>query len=285
MRQIFIFVDGLGLAPASPDNPVNADVCPFLCDLIAHSSKPIDACLGVDGLPQSATGQATLFTGRNAAQYMGRHVEGFPGPTLRKFVEQDNVFLMLKAMGRRGRFADGYMAETVDELRNRRFRSVTTTAALTVPEVISLKADILANQAVLHDLTRAVIVSKGYQGPLVTPAEAAEHLVQIALGYDYTLFEYFLTDRAGHSGSYETAAEVLRSLDAFFATLFPLAEELGFALALTSDHGNIEAISAKGHTRNPVPLIARGPGAETVLNKSSSLTDVTPAFLALLHGS
>ena len=160
MRQIFIFVDGLGLAPASPDNPVNADVCPFLCDLIARSSKPIDACLGVDGLPQSATGQATLFTGRNAAQYMGRHVEGFPGPTLRKFVEQDNVFLMLKAMGRRGRFADGYMAETVDELRNRRFRSVTTTAALTVPEVISLKADILANQAVLHDLTRAVIVSK-----------------------------------------------------------------------------------------------------------------------------
>ena len=281
MRQIFIFVDGLGLAPASPDNPVNADVCPFLCDLIARSAKPIDACLGVDGLPQSATGQATLFTGRNAAQYMGRHVEGFPGPTLRKFVEQDNVFLMLKAMGRRGRFADGYMAETVDELRNRRFRSVTTTAALTVPEVISLKADILANQAVLHDLTRAVIVSKGYQGPLVTPSEAAEHLVQIALGYDYTLFEYFLTDRAGHSGNYETAAEVLRSLDAFFATLFPLAEELGFALALTSDHGNIESISAKGHTRNPVPLIARGPGAETVLHKSSSLTDVTPAFLAL----
>ena len=281
MRQIFIFVDGLGLAPASPDNPVNADVCPFLCNLIANSSKPIDACLGVDGLPQSATGQATLFTGRNAAQYMGRHVEGFPGPTLRKFVEQDNVFLMLKAMGRRSRFADGYMAETVDDLRSRRFRSVTTTAALTVPEVISLKADILANQAVLHDLTRAAIVSKGYQGPLVPPTEAAEHLVQIALGYDYTLFEYFLTDRAGHSGSYEAAADVLRSLDAFFSTLFPLAEELGFALALTSDHGNIESISAKGHTRNPVPLIARGPGAEAVLQKSSSLTDVTPAFLAL----
>ncbi len=261
---------------------MNADVCPFLCDLIAHSAKPIDACLGIDGLPQSATGQATLFTGRNAAQYMGRHVEGFPGPTLRKFVEQDNVFLALKARGRRARFADGYMAETVDEIRNRRFRSVTTTAALTVPEVISLKADILANQAVLHDLTRAVIVAKGYQGPLVTPAEAAEHLVQIALGYDYTLFEYFLTDRAGHSGSYETAADTLRALDAFFAVLFPLAEELGFALALTSDHGNIESVSAKGHTRNPVPFIARGNGTAALFDKVSSLVDVTPAFLSLL---
>ena len=281
MRQIFIFVDGLGLAPAAPDNPVNVDVCPFLCGLIEKNSKPIDACLGVAGLPQSATGQATLFTGRNAAAYMGRHVEGFPGPTLRKFVEQDNVFLALKTMGRRGRFADGYMAETVDEIRNRRFRSVTTTAALTVPEVISLKADILANQAVLHDLTRAVIVSKGYNGPLVTPAAAADHLVQVALGYDYTLFEYFLTDRAGHSGSYDMAAEVLRSLDAFFATLFPLAIELGFAIAMTSDHGNIESLSAKGHTRNPVPLVACGPGAETLLAKSESLADVTPAILAL----
>ena len=281
MRQIFIFVDGLGLAPAAPDNPVNADVCPFLCGLIEKHAKPIDACLGVAGLPQSATGQATLFTGRNAATYMGRHVEGFPGPTLRKFVEQDNVFLALKAMGRRGRFADGYMAETVDEIRNRRFRSVTTTAALTVPEVISLKADILANQAVLHDLTRAVIVAKGYNGPLVPPAAAADHLVQIALGYDYTLFEYFLTDRAGHSGSYDTAAEVLRSLDAFFATLFPLAVELGIAIAMTSDHGNIESLSAKGHTRNPVPLVACGPGAETLLAKSESLADVTPAILSL----
>lgn len=282
MKQIFLFVDGIGIAPRSPDNPVDPDVCPFICNLIEHSSKSIDACLGIDGLPQSATGQATLFTGRNASAFMGRHVEGFPGPTLRKFVEQDNVFTAVKALGKHARFADGYMAETVDELRNRRFRSVTTTAALTVPEVISLKRDIMANQAVLHDLTRAVIVPKGYAGPLITPEQAAEHLVQIALGYDYTLFEYFLTDRAGHSGDYNGAAAVLRSLDAFLSTLFPLAEELGFGIALSSDHGNIESISAKGHTRNPVPLIARGPCAEALFERSTSLMDVTPTILSLL---
>lgn len=285
MKLLFFFVDGIGLAPASPDNPVNRDVCPFICDLIEGSSKPIDACLGVEGLPQSATGQATLFTGRNASQFMGRHVEGFPGPTLRKFVEQDNVFLALKALGKTSRFADGYMAETVDELRNRRFRSVTTTAALTVPEVLSLKADILANQAVLHDITRSVIISRGYQGPLVTPQEAAEHLIQIALGYDYTLFEYFMTDRAGHSGSYETAAATLRTLDEFLKNVFPLAEQLGFSIALTSDHGNIESLSVKGHTRNPVPLIACGPCAEPLFKKAESLTDVTPALLTMLSPS
>lgn len=281
MKQLFFFVDGLGLAPASPDNPVNRDVCPFICDLIESSSRPIDACLGVDGLPQSATGQATLFTGRNAAQFMGRHVEGFPGPTLRKFVEQDNVFTAMKALGKKSRFADGYMAETVDELRSRRFRSVTTTAALTVPEVLSLKADILANQAVLHDITRSVIVSRGYQGPLVSPRDAAEHLIQLAMGYDYTLFEYFLTDRAGHSGSYESAAAILRQLDEFLSHVFPEAEQLGFSLALTSDHGNIESLSVKGHTRNPIPLIARGACAGPLLSKVECLTDVTPVLLEM----
>lgn len=282
MKQIFIFVDGLGLAPPSPDNPVCADACPFLCDLIAKHSKPIDACLGIPGLPQSATGQATLFTGRNAAAFMGRHVEGFPGPTLRRFVEQENVFTMLKAAGLRGRFADGYMAESVEEIRARRFRSVTTTAALTVPEVISLKADLMADHAVLHDLTRSSIVAKGYDGPLVTPEQAAEHLFQIALGYDYTLFEYFLTDRAGHSGDIEAARSVLRSLDAFLATLFPLALAHGMSIAMSSDHGNIESISAKGHTRNPVPLVACGECASSLLAHSSSLVDVTPLLLRLL---
>lgn len=282
MRFIFIFIDGVGIAPPAPDNPIAPDACPFLCDLIANHCKPIDACLGVEGLPQSATGQATLFTGRNAAAFMGRHVEGFPGPTLRRFVEQGNIFTMLKDAGLRGRFADGYVAETVEEIRARRFRSVTTTAALTVPEVISLKADLMADHAVLHDLTRSSIVAKGYDGPLVTPEQAAEHLFQIALGYDYTLFEYFLTDRAGHSGDIEAARSVLRSLDAFLSTLFPLALAHDMSIAMSSDHGNIESISAKGHTRNPVPLIACGKCADPLLSGATSLADVTPAIIKLL---
>jgi phosphopentomutase len=33
-------------------------------------------------------------------------------------------------------------------------------------------------------------------------------------------------------------------------------------LLLTSDHGNVESLAAPAHTRNPVPLLAVGPGAE-----------------------
>lgn len=283
MKHIFLFVDGLGLAPQGEDNPVSPENCPAICSLIRDRSVPIDAVLGVDGgPPQSATGQATLFTGRNAALFMGRHVTGFPGPTLRSFVEEDNVFLAVKRAGKRARFANGYLADSVEEIRSRRFRSVTTTAALTVPESVFLREDIISNRAVLHDITRASMTAKGYNGPVISPKEAADHLVQTALGGDYTLFEYFLTDQAGHSRSYGVAAGVLKTLDVFVSEVFSLALEMGFSVVLTSDHGNIESVSQKGHTFNKVPLIAAGKGADEILASSASLCDVTPAILKAL---
>ena len=40
--------------------------------------------LGIEGLPQSATGQTALFTGINAAQLLGRHLFGFPNQPFRR---------------------------------------------------------------------------------------------------------------------------------------------------------------------------------------------------------
>ena len=65
VKIVFLFMDGVGLRESAADNPVNPEVCPTLCRLIANHSKPIDACLGVEGLPPSATGQATMFTDVN----------------------------------------------------------------------------------------------------------------------------------------------------------------------------------------------------------------------------
>jgi phosphopentomutase len=52
-------------------------------------------------------------------------------------------------------------------------------------------------------------------------------------------------------------------------------------LVIASDHGNVEDVRA-GHTRNPVPVIAAGPGSDRVALGVRSLTDVTPVILRLL---
>jgi 2,3-bisphosphoglycerate-independent phosphoglycerate mutase len=282
VKVVFIFIDGVGLRAPSADNPVNPAVCPALCRLINDFSVPIDTCLDVAGLPQSATGQATLYTGLNAAQAMGRHMEGFPGPSLRTMINAGNILMALRQHDRHCRFADAYMADDIEEIRARRFKSVTTVMTLTRPETMSLREDLLANQAVFHDITRASLVEKGYAGPVISPAKAAEHLIQIALANDFTLFEYFLTDLAGHSRQFEQAVSALATLDAFLHPLAEMARETGLLFVLTSDHGNIEDMSHHSHTANAVPLVAFGPGADVILKDAGSLMDVTPRLVRLL---
>ena len=281
MRAIFLFIDGVGLSPPAPDNPVNPEVCPTLCRLMERHAVPIDVCLAVQGLPQSATGQATMFTGANASVFMGRHCEGFPGPNLRKLIEKDNLFLQLKAKGKKVRFADAYLVQDVDELALRRFKSVTTVMALTMPETIATADDLADDQAVMHDLTRDVAQDRYPDIPTVTPEDAAQHLFLIAQTCDFTLFEFFQTDVAGHTMDYDRACRVLRTYDRFLSTLLRYVEAAGFTLIMTADHGNIEAMNVRTHTRNPVPFIAFGPHEAELRASVKSLVDVTPAVMKL----
>jgi len=280
VKVLFLFIDGVGLADPAADNPVNAEVCPTLCRLFAEHAKPIDACLGVAGAPQSATGQATMFTGVNCSQVMGKHCEGFPGVELRKVIEENNLFLQLKKRGRRVKFADAYLVDSAEELSGRRFKSVTTVMALTVPETVSTADDLLADRAVMQDLTCETIQDRYPDIPVIPPQRAAEHLFAIARDHDFTLFEFFQTDVSGHSMDYARACEVLRLYDRFLTALIRRTETAGITVVMTSDHGNIESIGERSHTSNPVPFVAYGPKEQFLRERVASLQDVTPALLA-----
>jgi 2,3-bisphosphoglycerate-independent phosphoglycerate mutase len=49
-------------------------------------------------------------------------------------------------------------------------------------------------------------------------------------------------------------------------------------LLLTSDHGNVESLAAPAHTRNPVPLLAFGPGASDF----AAVTDISQVADAIV---
>lgn len=267
------------MAEPSADNPLNPEVCPTLCRLMEKNACAIDACLDVDGIPQSATGQATMFTGVNCPKQVGKHCEGFPGPAIRKIIENDNIFLQLKKRGRKIRFADAYLVDSPQELELRRFKSVTTVMALSVPESISTVDDLAADEALMQDLTRETIQERYPDIPVIPPQRAAEHLFRLAQENDFTLYEFFQTDVSGHSMDYARACAVLRTYDRFLAAIVRFAEAAGITLVLTSDHGNIEAMNERGHTRNPVPFVVFGPMENSVREKVNSLADVAGAVL------
>src|SRR5687767_5228264 len=96
MRVLFIFLDGIGLGVDNQGiNPFANAHMPNLNALLEGRSLfkecapfygehatllAIDPNLGVDGLPQSATGQAVLMTGVNIPAELGYHYGPKPNP-------------------------------------------------------------------------------------------------------------------------------------------------------------------------------------------------------------
>lgn len=283
VRIVLVFLDGVGVGTNNESrNPLTADVCPNLRQLLEESSTPIDARLGVPGLPQSATGQTALLTGVNAPSLVGRHVEGFPGPALQDTIRQHNIFRRLRALGLPTTFANAYFIDRPAELDAHPRHSVTTVAARSALGRVLTTQDLLHGHAVYHDLTREALLPRGFRGPVITPETAAEQLASIGARHRFTLFEYFQTDRVGHSGSMHRAREVLGILDRFVGRLLAQTNALGITLAITSDHGNIEDLSVTTHTANPVPFITVGHRADSIREGVQSLTGVAAALIQSL---
>lgn len=282
-RTLMLFVDGLGLGEPDPAfNPLAGGACPNLARFLAECAVPVDARMGVPGLPQSATGQTAMLTGANAPSIAGRHIEGFPGPTLREVVRERNLLLALRRRGYAPAFANAYFMDAVTERLIRRRASVTTVATMAALGAVRGPDLLLRGEAVYHDLTREALRARGYDGPLVTPEEAAGHLAGLWASHDFTLFEFFLTDRAGHRGDPAFAAQVLGLYDRFLAALLEARRVApDRLLVLISDHGNIEDLRVPTHTLNPVPLAAAGPGADRLHAKVRRLDDFAPALLEL----
>ena len=190
------------------------------------------------------------------------------------------MFKQLRDRGNEVCFSDAYLVDAADELAARRFKSVTTVMALTTPETIRTVDDLQNGQAVLQDLTRETIQDRWPDIAVIPPQRAAEHLAAIARRYDFTLFEFFQSDVVGHSMDYARACAALRTYDRFLASIVRFTDAMGITLIMTSDHGNIENISERGHTLNPVPFVAFGPKEEFLRERVSSLVDVTPAILS-----
>ncbi len=296
-RTILIFVDGLGWGDPDPEtnpcatyageifrlpSPPDPGVVITLPD--GGHARPIDAVLGIPGIPQSATGQTTLLTGINAQQLLGKHLTGFPNPQLRQALKEHSVLKILTERGYRACFLNAFRPLFWELSGEQQWRlSATTVANLAAGLPFFSLEDLTADRAVYQEITNRELQERGFAVPARTPAQAGRILAAQARLYDFTLFEFFQSDRAGHSGDMKRSEQELSRLDAFLrAVLATLAVELAAdtLVVLTSDHGNLEDATTRHHTGNPVPLMAWGRGAQEFLAGVERLDQVTPAILA-----
>ena len=300
-RVLLLFVDGVGLGPDDPaTNPLAAAQTPTLEGLLGRRLTwtdqplrrdcslliPLDATLGVAGLPQSATGQTALLTGINAPQVVGRHVTAYPTVQLRALLTEHNLFTKVTGLGGRVTLANAYTPEYFQAVEAGTLRHAAIThSAISAGVALRTVEDLRAGRAVFHDLTNARPRSWGYDLPLITPREAGSNLAGIAMEHDLTVFEFFLTDLAAHGRISVGPAEVVEMLDVLLAGVLQTADLSALLVFLVSDHGNLEDGRQTSHTRNPVPALLIGHGREAVGEGLQSITDVTPAICRWLAGA
>src|SRR5664279_2070703 len=124
MHVLLIFLDGIGLGDDNPTtNPFAVANTPTLHALAGDQRwlrstprteslravfLPTDACFGVEGRPQSATGQATILTGRNIPAEIGEHFGPKPNPAIRAILAENNLFKTLTSAGKTASLLDAF---------------------------------------------------------------------------------------------------------------------------------------------------------------------------------
>ena len=304
MNVVMLFLDGVGIGVKDPRvNPLFAASLPSLRSLFngelpslrrrelrstQASVIPLDANLGIPGLPQSGTGQTALFTGVNGAAIVGRHFGPHPYSTLKPVIQERNIFRRLLEAKRNPCFANAFPQRFFDYMNQKRSRLTVTTYSCISAGLPLLRApDLAAGRGISADITGEGWKGLGYPDmPAIAPHEAGRRLAQLSRAHDFVLFEYWKTDHAGHAMNRDGAIEVLEAFDGLLGGTMEALDLSTTLLIITSDHGNIEDITRKTHTRHPVPLIVAGRSHADFIsrirnggNAGPDLTSVTPALL------
>jgi len=287
---LLFFIDGLGIGTRGSQNPLDGldDAAPLAIFQSEPSEVPFqgivvptDARLGVEGRPQSASGQTTILTGINAPAAIGSHKQGFPNQALLDIIREHSIFLQLKHSGVDSiTFANTYTKKFFE--RRPRWISATTAAVEAAGLRFNVVEDLRAGRAVFHDFTNASLIERGEAVNPRSPEEAGDVLASIVQRHSFTLYEYFITDKVGHAQDYETARTVVASLARYIRRLLRNLNLEETTVILTSDHGNIEDLSLRNHTLNPVPTIVWGRDRDAIAARIRTLADITPAIVDTL---
>jgi hypothetical protein len=304
MRVLFIFLDGVGLGEDDPRiNPFSHANTPRLDALLggkklfaatapAESDRatlvPLDPNLGVAGLPQSATGQAALLTGLNVPAMVGEHYGPKPNPRIAEIIREDNIFKRLIRAGKSAALLNAYPPRYFHGLESgKRLLSAIPLAVTSSGLHLLTKDDFYRQEAMSADFTgegwRTML---GYNdAPIVHPRQAGQLLSKLAEKFDFSMFEYWASDYAGHGQEMTKAVELIEIFDQVLGGLLESWNLDEGVILISSDHGNLEDLSTRRHTSTLVPGIVIGNHRRDFCDGLIDLTSVASKIEEAVVGS
>jgi len=297
MRVLFIFLDGIGLGENDPArNPFARARMPNLNNLLEGKSLlkdsapfhgeratllAVDPAVGVSGLPQSATGQAILMTGINIPAELGYHYGPKPNPEVAAYLKEATLFSRLTKEGKKAALLNAYPPRYFHGIDSgKRLYSSIPLAVVNAGLPLFTHDNLFAGRALSADFT-----GEGWRtmlgfvdSPVMDAPQAGRKLGSLAKEYDFSLFEYWASDYAGHKQEMDNAIGLMETFDGVLGGLMETWND-GLIL-VTSDHGNMEDLSTRKHTAADVPALIIGEkvAREEFTHGIKDLTAIAPAI-------
>ena len=298
MRVLFIFMDGIGLGENNLEtNPFARAKMPNLNKLLDgrsllkdaapfHGERAsllaVDPAVGVSGLPQSATGQAILLTGINIPAELGYHYGPKPNPEVAAYLREATLFSRFVKEGKKTTLLNAYPPRYFDGIDSgKRLYSSIPLSVVNAGLPLFKHDDLFAGRALSADFT-----GEGWRSMLgftdarvMDPSHAGRKLGTLAKEYDFSLFEYWASDYAGHKQEMDNAIHLMETFDEVLDGLVEDWDDDGLIL-VTSDHGNMEDLSTRRHTDADVPALVIGnkSARDEFTRDMKDLTDIAPAI-------
>lgn len=301
MHILMIFLDGVGLgADDATVNPFSTAHLPTLHGLSngrrwlrttgRQTSQravfiPTDPRLGIDGRPQSGTGQAAIVTGRNIPALVGEHYGPKPNEATRRLLEEDNLFKQVVDSGKTATLLEAYPPRWhrgIDSGKSlpSSYQYAAREAGLRFPDADDLRS----GRALSGDWTgEAWQQQLGFPDmPTLTPQEAGTRLVKLSRTVDFAFFPHWITDVVGHRGTLDDAVALLERFDRVMDGVLHAWDDDEGLVIITSDHGNIEEIGNRKHTDNDVPTVVIGSEKTAFTEGLNTLADIAPRIIKTL---
>lgn len=303
MKTLFLFLDGIGLGADNPEtNPFVRANMPRLESLLGgkkltDSTAPyenehlsllaVDPNLGVKGLPQSATGQAVLLTGINIPAELGYHYGPKPNPEVAQYLDGGTLFSKTVKAGKKTALLNAYPPRYFDGIDSGKRLYSSIPLALTNAGIpLFTDKDYYEGNALSADFT-----GEGWHeflgfpdAPIYEAEKAGKKLGELASQYDFSFFEYWASDYAGHKQDMPWAIRQLETFDSVLKGLLEAWQAEEGLIVLTSDHGNMENLSTRKHTAAQVPLIIFGnSNARHDFAGITQLSEIAPAISKYLQ--
>jgi hypothetical protein len=295
----YVFLDGIGFGENRTDtNPFSRFSKSVFQPLGGKAPSELrisyletDAKMGVQGLPQSATGQTALWTGFLAPKILGRHLSGFPSFTLKKIIAKHSMVKVLNQNGVTTDLLNCYTPAFYKKLGEYpKHISASTLVQMASDRPLKSLDDLRNGRGLYMDITHEFLKKINFDNidesdPVLDfrdPYKLGYSIPHLFNSYGVCLYEYFLTDKIGHDQNWQMAEKAIDNLENFLTGFLDAMNPEIDTLIVTSDHGNLEDLSSSTHTVNSVPTMIAGKWRKELEGKIHHLADIPPSIYQVL---